>query len=322
VVDFIDPHTAVLDLLGAWALDACADDEAAVVAAHLETCRECAAEAHRLRSAASWLALDQPTAAPRELRHRTLHAAWARRAPTLLRTLTTAYAGQVALLDHVLAGLEVGDWRRPDPRHDDLAGVIAHLSGNDAMLATDLGLPGVGSTGSQPDATWRAQTRVLVDGLATEVDIDRPVRLAGPGPTRMRALRDVLVQRAFETWIHRDDLSLALGRSPVDPPPEQARRIVDLAVALLPEALRAHDVIRPNRCARLDLRGAGGGEWTVPIGHSGPVEGVDVTITADAVAFCRLVANRVAPPTLLDSTAGDRGLAAELLRVAATLGCD
>ncbi|MBO0870188.1 MAG: zf-HC2 domain-containing protein, partial [Micromonosporaceae bacterium] len=64
----MDVHTEMLELLGAWALDACEAEESAAVEAHLAGCEMCAAEARRLRSAAGWLAADQPAAPPAQLR--------------------------------------------------------------------------------------------------------------------------------------------------------------------------------------------------------------------------------------------------------------
>jgi hypothetical protein len=248
--------------------------------------------------------------------------------------LVDAYAQQVALLDRVLGTVEVGDWRRADPRHRDMRGVVAHLTGNDAMLAADLGLQVVPTAGAPVPVTWRAQAEALLRGLevtgppaATEfgpVGRHGPVRLASIEPTRRRPLHDGLVQRAFETWTHRDDLVAAIGLPPIPPPPpEQVRRIVDLAVRLLPDAWSAHGVLRPGPAARLVLTGAGGGEWTVPLGGGAVIaDRVEVTISCDAVEFSRLVANRRAPDTLDHTVTGDAALGAAVLRIAATLGCD
>ncbi len=324
----MDKHADVVDLLGAWALDAMEADEAAAVEAHLDVCVACAVQARRLRAATGWLGADQVSPAPPALRDSVLATARAARAPVVLRTLVGAYAAQVAHLDQALAELGPAGWRQADPRHDSVGGIVAHLAGNDARLAADLGLPAAVPSGTGLDiddgravkAAWRAQTEVLRRGLAGGADLTRPVRLAGSGdPTG--PLRDALVQRAFETWIHLDDIALATHRPLSTPPPEQVRRIVDLAVGVLPTALRAHGASRPGRAARLALTGPAGGTWTVPL-DTGPPGDVAVTITTDAVEFARLVANRRGPGTLRHTVAGDRALAAELLRVAATLGCD
>ncbi|GAA4707977.1 hypothetical protein Prum_079580 [Phytohabitans rumicis] len=314
----------MLDLIGAWALDACEIDEAAAVEAHLNTCPTCAAEARRLRSAAGWLGLDGVLPVPEGLRHRTLTAARAKRPPALIRTLLGAYAGQASLLDGLLDGVRPDDWQRADPRHETVTGVVAHLAGNDAMLAADLGLrvvdiPAAAGPGVR-DAWWE-QTQVLMEGLADEAVLDQPVRMASSQRPPLRPLRDALVQRAFETWIHLDDIRAVIGKGQTTPPPEQVRRIVELAIELLPGALDAHGAARPGHTVRLVLDGAGGGEWTFPMGAEQP-GGAEVTIQADAVEFTRLVANRRSPDTIRHSATGNQAVSAGVLRVAAMLGCD
>lgn len=329
----MNAHADVLDLLGAWALDACDSGEAAAVEAHLETCDDCASEARQLRAAASWLGFDRVESPPPGLRRATLAKARQRRAPTPLATLVEAYADQVALLDRLLGTIQLGDWQRGDPRHGDVRGMVLHLTGNDALLAADTGLPVVAAlpvgtaagarswTGPATREAWHGQANALLHGLRG-VGLDRPVRLAGKGQPRLRPLREALVQRAFETWTHRDDLAMMIGRPQPAPPPEQVRRIVALAVGLLPEVLLAHGVSRPGGGARLALTGTAGGEWEFPLGDRVPTERVEVTITADAVEFARLVANRRSPDTLGHTVSGDLALAATVLRVATALGCD
>lgn len=319
-------HGGVPDLLGAWALDACDGEETLAVEAHLRECAACATEARRLRGAVGWLGASEAAPLPARLRQSTLARAREHRSPALLPTLVGAYARQVTLLDRVLDGLQPGDWLRLDTRHDDLNGVVAHLTGNDAMLATDLGLPVAAppaGSGRAVQEVWRDQARILLEGLAGPVELDRQVRLAGRGEPRLRPLREALVQRAFETWTHLDDIGAAVGRPQPAPSPEQVRRIIDLAVALLPDALREQRLSRPGRAGRLALEGPGGGEWSFPLdpGGAGNAE-VEVTISTNAMEFARLVARRRSPDSLRHTVSGDPALAADLLWVASMLGCD
>ena len=101
---------------------------------------------------------------------------------------------------------------------------------------------------------------------------------AGPGP-------EATLRKAFETWIHADDVRVALGRPPSPPAPAHLHAVIALGVRLLPPAIGAIGADRPGGAVALALGDPGGGQWTVP-----------------------------AP--------GDRALAAGLLRAAATLGCD
>jgi uncharacterized protein (TIGR03083 family) len=322
----MDAHAGIPDLLGAWALDACVDSEAVAVEAHLAECPSCAGEASRLRSAASWIGVVAARPAPAGLRQAVLEAARHQRRPSLAGTLTGAYTGQAALLDRLLDDVEPADWQRACPRHRDLRGLLAHLVRNDAMLAADLGL-GVVSvraiSGPAVREAWRAQAAALRHGLAGELQLDRPVRLASAARPVARPLRDALVQRAFETWTHRDDIGAAIGRPQPVPPAEQVWRIVDLAARLLPEALSRHGTTRPGLAGQIVLAGPISGEWTFPIGHGGTGPGrVEVTVRADAVELARLAANRRPPEAFLRTVSGDQVLAARVLHAVTTLGCD
>jgi hypothetical protein len=72
---------------------------------------------------------------------------------------------------------------------------------------------------------------------------------------------------------------------------------------------------------RLVLTGPGGGTWDVTVGGSPPAT-ASVAIVTDAVGFCRLAANRIAPADLDVSVTGDPGRAAAVLAAAATLALD
>jgi hypothetical protein len=148
------------------------------------------------------------------------------------------------------------------------------------------------------------------------IELDRVVPLAGKGEGQTGSLRDALVQRAFETWIHLEDVKgVAVAASP-----ERVRRIVALAVGLLPQALAAQGFTWPGTF-RLQLTGAGAGEWSFPLGGGAETEG-GALVTMDAVEFTHLVANRRTAGTVTAAIDGDDRVALHVLRVASTLGCD
>jgi uncharacterized protein (TIGR03083 family) len=194
------------------------------------------------------------------------------------------------------------------------------------MLAADLGGQVVApSPADDVRSTWRGQAGLLLDQLAVVGDepvaaLDQPVRLAARRGEPVRPLRDALVQRAFETWTHRDDLAAVVGRAQPAPPPADVRRIVDLSVRVLPDALRTAGLVRPGGGVRLVLDGPGEGEWVVPLGHPGPVARVEATVRADAVGYTRLVAGRRSLAALGADVSG--AVAGPFLEVASTLGCD
>lgn len=331
-----DRHPAATGALAAWALDACSPGEAAVISAHLESCCPCSREAGRLRDTAGLLAAAVAAPPPPGLRDTVLAAARTRRPPGTLAVpgegLAWAYAEQVAGLHRLLGSLTAAHWRTPLPRYASVRDLVVHLTANDASFASDLGLPLVPGPGFGAREAWHAQARTVMRGVQDVRLLERPASLAGAARVRASG-RSALVQRTFETWTHADDIRAAVGRPAEPPRGEHLRLIAELGVGLLPGALRALGLHHPGRTARLTLTGPGGGEWLVPLapGH-GPGDAFserrgsnghpDAAVTAAAEDFCRLLADRVAPAPFPHRADGDPAIVADLLRAAATLGCD
>jgi uncharacterized protein (TIGR03083 family) len=343
-------HTAVTELLGAWALDACSAEETATVEEHMAGCATCAAEADRLERAAAGLATTVAAPPPARLRGAVLAAAVARR-PAAGEEASRGYATWVERFDTLLASLTPAQWRERVIHDLTVQDLVAHLIATDELLAAQLGaadaetpedpaeldgtLPARRSAaaigehrGLPPERTraaWRAQADLLLReaGSDTPGSLDRQVRLADPRLPQ-QPLRTALVQRLFETWIHTDDVRSLLG-GPPDPPSErQVAQIVGFGVRLLPDALRLGGADRPPRSARLVLEGPAGGDWTIsPAGQeAGARRGVEATVTMDAVEFCYLLGNRRDPDSVPHRVEGDPAVAATLLRATTTLGCD
>ncbi len=132
-------------------------------------------------------------------------------------------------------------------------------------------------------------------------------------------LDHMLVARAFENWLHRDDLRRVEGR-PMDPPPApELHRMATLSVGSLPAALTVSGRGQPGKTARMVLTGAGGGEWMVPMGlGEQPGDTPDVTFTTDVVDWCLLVGERLEVATFEYHVDGDDRLARELVAAAPT----
>jgi uncharacterized protein (TIGR03083 family) len=258
--------------------------------------------------------------------------------------LARPYAEQVGRLDALLSELTPRRWPTGIPVYGDVPGLLAHLAANDAALLGELrsGAGGSndsggsnGSDGSNGNGAaqteggtlrdeaearlgqraWREQAVELLRVLS-RIDADRldaPAPMAGRSPGRA-ALRDAIVQRGMETWIHLDDLHMVLGLDRPVPSAHQVRLIAELAVRRLPPVLPENGV----GSIRLRLDGPGGGQWRVP-GRGGPTE---VRVEADAVDFCRLCGNRRRPPALRAGVEGPARSIAEILWAATTLGCD
>ena len=132
-------------------------------------------------------------------------------------------------------------------------------------------------------------------------------------------LDDLLVVRAFELWVHDNDIRRAVGLPLSVPDPPVLRLMSDLAVRMLPYAAARMGL--PPADVRLVLTGTGGGTWDVAIGEE--VAGREgLAIVADAVGFCRLAANRVTPAELGSHITGDEGRAVSVLAAATTLALD
>jgi uncharacterized protein (TIGR03083 family) len=341
-------HTAVSELLGAWALDACSVQEAATVEAHLAGCPACTAEADRLGRAAAGLATTVAASPPERLRGAILAAAVARR-PAAGEEASTGYATWVDRFDSLLQSLTPAQWRERVIHDWSVQDLVAHLAATDELLVAQLAsapaetpedLAGLDGTlparrtataigehrGRPPERTraaWRAQADDLLRRVVGEpATLDRSVRLADPRLPH-QPLRTALVQRLFETWIHTEDVRTVLGGPPAPPDARHVALIVAFGVRLLPAALRLAGADRPPRSARLVLVGPAGGDWTIaPTVQRVPERPPDVTITMEAVEFCYLLGNRRDPDSVPHTVEGDPALAATLLRAATTLGCD
>ncbi|QFY08091.1 maleylpyruvate isomerase family mycothiol-dependent enzyme [Nonomuraea phyllanthi] len=271
--------------------------------------------------------LDGPGTAvepPPTLREAVLSRARRRRGPAAAGVASVAlpYAEQVAFMDGLLAELSAPQWEAPIDRHGTVRGLVEHLAANDATVAGLMGVPGggglMGAAATSPHRRWRDQAGALLERLSagSEVLLGVEVALAGTRPARA-PLRQALVQRAFETWTHADDIRAATGRPPSPPRPEHVHRIAEFGLALLPRAMKG-----PRRAvsATVVLTGPGGGTWTVPLSPAS--DHVAVLLSADAVGFCRLLAGRWPPGSFPYAAEGDPVLARDMITAAATLGCD
>ncbi|MCK2220508.1 maleylpyruvate isomerase family mycothiol-dependent enzyme [Actinomadura sp. ATCC 31491] len=279
---------------------------------HVAGCPHCSAAIALLRRP------EPALAPPPTLREAVLSKARRRRTPAALgvATVTVPYAEQVALMDDLLGDLRGEQWDAPVPKHGTVAGLMAHLTANDAAIARFVGAPACAGTG--PHRRWREQAGALLERVSagSEVLLGVEVALAGVRPARA-PLRQALVQRTFETWTHADDIRAATGRARAAPRAAHVHLIAEFGLALLPRALKGP---RRDVSATVVLTGPGGGTWTIPLSRAS--DHVAVLVSADAVDFCRLVAGRWPPEAFPYAAEGDAALARELLHAASTLGCD
>jgi uncharacterized protein (TIGR03083 family) len=329
-----ESHETVVQLIGAWALDACSAAEAELVEVHLSTCPDCAREAFELREAAADLGggyLRPPAGSLARL----LAAAPSRRRPaTATPAFAAPYAAQIAALDLMLSDLAPADWHRIAAYEElTVRDLLAHLAAIDGLVAAALGLPvqppvkpgqrmdertkavlrlARGQSAEQIRRSWRAQADAVCGALVGHPSPDTvTVVLGRPFP-----LADALTARAYETWIHGEDIAAAAGRPAVPPLPEHVHPMADFAARLLPRIVSRRIAAPHDRSVRLRLTGAGGGSWTVPLDPA--VTGPEATrpaavVTLDVIEFCRLAGARRDPERIAVEVEGDSGLARDFL---------
>ncbi len=251
-------------------------------------------------------------------------------------------------MDHLLGEFGPEEWSRPALRGLDVQGLIGHLIGVEDEFIASLERPAGSPDGSdhiastQPTALaqgerstdrthqdWSKRTSQALALLDRRDDLTVPVTWFGI----TLPLDQLLVIRAFEMWIHEEDIRRANGRLLRAPEPAALARMADLAVGLLPAGMANIGFTRPNLMVRLVLTGPGGGTWDVvldgpvslpppPPAPSGTHPPAAARLVVDTAAFCRVVANRddlAGSGAIID---GDLSVAAELCRGAATLALD
>jgi uncharacterized protein (TIGR03083 family) len=279
-------------------------------------------------------------APPAELRVRVLDASRQTRTPgrpapdTPDISPAEAFSRQGHAFNATLSGLDPAQWHEPVLRDLDVQGLVGHLTGVEEDMQRGLdGDPEVAQadhvTSTQPAALRQggrdpAQTqaewaRAAQRTLARARDVTDP-DVVVPLYGLPLSLSMWLVVRAFELWTHENDIRRAVGRPASVPDPATLRLMTDLVAGVLPLAGAVTGLDQPISL-RLVLTGPGGGTWNVRFGQPDQ-EPAPMRIVTDAVAFCRLAANRAAPADLNLDLAGDPEQAALVLAAATTLGLD
>ncbi|MEU7058898.1 zf-HC2 domain-containing protein [Streptomyces sp. NPDC046197] len=365
-------HHVLKSLLGAWALAACSPEETAAVEEHLGECGGCADEALRLREAVGLLHRPDSLDLDPSLRTRVLEHCLDRRPPRIpVPDWADPYDAETARLDALLQDIGDAEWHAPvrlrwfdgenaksADRRTTVAGVIAHLLSVDGLVAGALGLDDplgdVAAEGRNPAARteaywrashfpptrsvrplWREQTHALV----------RTVSFTGGTSGKLPVsygefelpLRDAMLDRAFECWVHAEDIAEAVDYPYEPPAPRHLHGMLDLAARMLPSVLaarrraglaspgRARHLVpagEPGRSLRLEIEGLGGGEWLIPLDSPGAVGSAEhevAHVALDGVEFCRLAAGHVSPREAAAGQAGDREAIRDVLYAAASL---
>lgn len=187
-------------------------------------------------------------------------------------------------------------------------------------------------------APWREQTHALV----------RTVSFAGGGTGKLSVaygdfelpLRDAMLDRAFECWVHAEDIADAVDYPYEAPVGRDLHHMVDLAARMLPTVLAARrragfaappppgphrrlvPAGEPGRSLRLEIEGSGGGQWLIPLDSPAAVGSAEhevAHVALDGAEFCRLAAGHVPPAEAAAGQVGDREAIRDVLFAAASL---
>ncbi|WP_033321928.1 zf-HC2 domain-containing protein [Streptomyces yerevanensis] len=363
-------HRVLKSLLGAWALAACSPEETAAVEEHLGICGACADEALRLREAVGLLHKPESLDLDPTLRTRVLEGCLARRPPRIpVPEWAAPYDAETARLDALLQDFGDAEWHapvrlhwfegdKPTNRRTTVAKVIAHLLAVDGLVAVALGLDDplgdIAARAQTPagrtEAFWHAahfpHTRSVRGPWREQShDLVRTVSFAAGGSGQLSVpygdfelpLRDAMLDRAFECWVHAWDIAEAVDYPYEPPAPRQLHRVIDLGARMLPGALaarrqaglagpgRARHLVpagAPGRSLRLEIEGSGGGEWLIPLDSPGALPSADhevAHVALDGVEFCRLAAGHVSPEEAAAGQKGDREAIRDVLFAAASM---
>ena len=247
----------------------------------------------------------------------------------------------------LLGVLSEDGWKTQALRGLDVQGLVGHLTGveedthralagdpvvADAEHVESTQDQAVRQAGRSPALTrdeWHRAAEVTLElARSAERDLAADGGAGEHGGARLAVHRirlplgDLLVVRAFELWVHDNDIRRAVGLGPSVPDPPVLRLMSDLAARMLPYAAARMGL--PPADVHLVLTGAGGGTWDVAIGQGpgGDPGQASVAIVTDAVGFCLLAANRVTADELDLHVTGDSGRAAGVLATASTLALD
>ncbi|MFF8728024.1 maleylpyruvate isomerase N-terminal domain-containing protein [Streptomyces sp. NPDC015171] len=368
-------HDVLKSLLGAWALAACSAAETAAVEEHLGDCGGCADEARRLREAVELLHQPESLDLSPGLRTRVLEGCLNRRPPRIpVPDWAAPYDAETARLDALLQDFGDAEWHAPvrlrwfdadtpTSRRTTVAGVIAHLLSVDGLIAAALGLDdplagvagaaerGAGGPGDRTEAFWKAAhfppTRTVRGPWREQShSLVRTVSFTGGRAGGLAVsygdfalpLHDAMLDRAFECWVHAEDIAEAVDYPYAPPAPRHLHRMIDLAARMLPVALaerrrtglsepghRTPHLVpagAPGRSLRLEIEGAAGGEWLIPLDSPAAAGSADFEVAhvaLDGVEFCRLAAGHVSPEDAAAGQLGDRQAIRDVLFATAGL---
>ena len=253
--------------------------------------------------------------------------------PDAPASLAEAHARCADAMATLVASLDDGDWAAPTRFGRPVRDVVAHLVAQLERTAAELGA-GTFAVADDDYDHWRStepfvaryatgDTAPLVVALA-----DVNARLVASWHVAVGDPRDLstpsarALGRVFELWMHADDVRLAIGRAVEVPDAATLLTMCTLAADALPITMMLSGLGHSGAVARLVLTGVGGGVWLTPLAPGDTVspDAVgDVTIVAEAHAFCRLFHRQVDAADVVRAIEGDAALARDVFAAAGAL---
>jgi uncharacterized protein (TIGR03083 family) len=329
------------ELLAAYALNACEPEEAEQIEQYLAAHPGVAAELAQLSTAAAWIGATEALTPPPGLRADVLAEARVRRNRGARDESLDLLREQTNELDDLVSRLVPADLGVATVNGLSIRDLVIHLAAMETMVSAALrgtDQPVVSTV--DVDERTAAFVEVFAVRPLDEVrslwrrSVDEIIEWAESGATEglvpwlgIALDRDtVLIIRAFETWIHANDIRRALGLPLVSPRPSQLHRMADFSMRSLPVWLEVSGRAHPGRAAQIVLTGVGGGSWLVPLelSEASVVESVDpgavdVVIEADIIDWCHRVAERITTDAISVQVTGSADLAVDILDSASAL---
>lgn len=335
-------------LLGAYAIDALDPDERDELDQLIAHDAALADEVRRFQEVAMGLLAgmidEQP--APADLRAGVLDRATAARAPG--RHLANPTGADLAVLelwrrqwrelDVLLDDLSGADWAAVTSLGRTVRELLAHLSAVLDLYAVDLGAgtfelpdgtpighweitePRIADLTARPTADTVAQLRATAARLDERLASFAPSQLDDLVEGGVLTIADRTRHQSFELWMHTDDVRRSSKRAMVDPDAERVCALSDLSARFVGLGMLVSGRDHRGGHGRLVLTGPGGGTWVIPLGfdeaNGAALPGLDqtsqVTIVADAVAYCRMAGKLLGVDELAFEVDGDGSLALDL----------
>jgi uncharacterized protein (TIGR03083 family) len=329
------------ELLAAYALNACEPGEAEQLERYLAEHPRVAAELAQLSIAAAWIGATEALTPPPGLRADLLAAARVRKNRGARDDALDLFRDQTNQLDELVSRLGPADLSVETANGLSVRDLVIHLAAMETMVAAALrgtDPPIVASVDveertaafvevfalrplDEVRALWRQSVETIA-GWAVSGESEGLV----PWLQVTLARDTILIIRAFETWIHANDIRRANGLALESPRPTHLHRMADFSMRSLPMWLEASGRPHRGRAARIVLTGAGGGTWLVPLalGEASVVEAgdavtVDVVLEADIIDWCHRVAERITTDAITVQVAGSADLAVDILDSASAL---